>query len=82
MCAAADLPTPRVIKDGMNVLLSTFPIWMNVFDALDGSSAKPLTASCAAAYGLIVLIARSEANLSMGTDRTLSSEGFVKPAAI
>ena len=81
MCAAADLPTPRVIKDGITVRLSTFPIWMNVFDAVDGSSAKPLTASCAAAYGLIVLIARSEANTSMGTDRTSSSAGIVSPAA-
>jgi hypothetical protein len=44
------------------------PVYINVFDALEGSCAKPFTASCAAAKTDVVLMCRSCVNLSSGSE--------------
>lgn len=56
MCAVADFPTPKSISGAMVVVFSTFPVYMNVFDAESGSCSKPRTACCAATKALVVLM--------------------------
>ena len=45
MCALADFPIPRFSKTGIGIVFRIFPVYMNVFNELLGSSAKPVMAS-------------------------------------
>lgn len=43
--AEARLPIPNASTGGSGTTFNLLPVWMNVLDAVDGSSLKPITAS-------------------------------------
>jgi hypothetical protein len=56
---------------GMGSIFSLFPVKINYFGVSFGRDSNPATASCAAAYTLIVFTARSFSNVEIGIERGL-----------
>lgn len=59
MYAEARLPIPNVSTGGNGTTFNLLPVWINVLEAKDGSSVKPLTASYAAKRGAVIFVADS-----------------------
>lgn len=69
--AVALLPTPILKSAGIGRMLRQFPVKINDLGTDTGRALNPATASCAAAYTLVVFTESSVSKVETGRERIL-----------